>query len=115
MSFITVKYHGYPMNLTLDSVDLNHKREELEKLYARVESFRACTFHIVDEDWGFLSEADYDTIDAADDRLLRLSDYIEEAIESIDEALKALEDLEGHICFVYDEVDEMIKKRKGVA
>ena len=67
MSFISVKYHGYPMNLTLDSVDLNHKREELEKLYARVESFRACTFHIVDEDWGFLSEADYDAIDAQAD------------------------------------------------
>ena len=114
MSTISVKYYSYPKSVTLDSVDLLHRREELEKLYKRVESFRACTFHIVDQDWGFLPEADYDAIDAADDRLLRLSDYIEGAIESIDEARKALETLENDIYFAYEEVDEVIKKKGAV-
>lgn len=113
--FMTVRYFSYPLDLKLDSVDLRHKREELEKLYARVESFRACTFHIVDEDWGFLSEDDYYAIDAADDRLLKMEDYLEEAIESIDNALEALSTLESSIYFVYDEVEEFVKVKKGVA
>lgn len=115
MSFLSVRYFSYPLDLKLDRVDLQHKRDELEKLYYRVEAFRSCTFHIVDEDWGFLSEADYDAIDAADNRLLKMSDYLEEAIETIDESLNMLSKLESNIYFVYDEVEEFIKVDKGVA
>ena len=107
---ITIRYRSWPLDLKLDSVDLQRKREEMEKMSARVDKFRSCTFHILDNDWGFLPEDVYDAIDAADTRLMKMSDYCEESIEAIDAMLKAIETLEDNLFFVYEETDTVLKK-----
>lgn len=114
MSFTTVTYSSWPTEITLDTVDLRHKREELEKLFTRVEAFRGCTFRILDREYETLPDDVYDALDRADTRICKLMSWLEDAIESIDESIKALETLENNLSFVYEDVEDLIKK-KGAA